>query len=107
MAVHVLDVGDHALAELFGGSTGDEVDKFAHCEWTRGPGGVPLLSQCCDRIVLERTSLWDDEGDHVCLVGAPVDVTVGGELEPLRISDAKDIQAGHPAGEAPAGPAVT
>ena len=97
VAVHVLDVGDHALAELFGGQTGDEVDKFARCAWTPGPGGVPLLSQCRHRIVLERTSLWDDNGDHVCFVGTPTHATDGAGLEPLRLSRATDIQAGHPA----------
>jgi flavin reductase (DIM6/NTAB) family NADH-FMN oxidoreductase RutF len=29
-------------AALFGGETGDEVDKFAHCEWDEGERGVPL-----------------------------------------------------------------
>src|SRR5690348_6276936 len=46
LAVHVLDKNDHDLAELFGGRTGDEVDKFAKCRWTPGPDGVPLLEDC-------------------------------------------------------------
>jgi hypothetical protein len=28
---------DGELAELFGGETGDEVDKFDRCEWRPGP----------------------------------------------------------------------
>src|SRR5215467_12421657 len=45
LAVHVLsdDPQERRLAELFGGQTGDETDKFELCTWHEGPGGVPLL----------------------------------------------------------------
>src|SRR5687767_10083536 len=36
-AVHVLDRDERELAELFGGATGDEVDKFERCAWHDGP----------------------------------------------------------------------
>src|SRR3954451_14252328 len=49
MAVPFLDEADHDLAELFGGSTGDEVDKLARCDWEGGPDGVPLLERCPNR----------------------------------------------------------
>lgn len=39
LAAHVLDPEQHALAELFGSETGDEVDKFEHCRWRSGPYG--------------------------------------------------------------------
>ena len=39
------------LAELFGGETGDEVDKFARCAWHEGPEGVPMLDGCANRFV--------------------------------------------------------
>ena len=43
LAVHVLGEDDgKGIAELFGGTTGDEVDKFEQCDWVAGPGGVPL-----------------------------------------------------------------
>jgi flavin reductase (DIM6/NTAB) family NADH-FMN oxidoreductase RutF len=99
LAVHVLDAGDHALAELFGGTTGDGTDKFARCEWTPGPGGVPILAQCAHRMVLERLSMWDDGSDHVCFVGRPVDAAPGGEGPPMRVSDAAEIEPGHEADE--------
>jgi flavin reductase (DIM6/NTAB) family NADH-FMN oxidoreductase RutF len=101
VALHVLGTEDMALVELFGGETGDEVDKFARCDWEPGPGGVPLLSQCGDRMVLQRTSLWDDGGDHVCLVGTPVHVTADAAAPPLRLSGATSIEPGHEADERP------
>ncbi len=98
LAVHVLDSGDHDIAALFGGSTGDEVDKFAACEWTAGPDGVPLLDRCPNRFVLERTQLLDADGDHVCFVGEIHAAEATDSIRPLRLSDAGDIEAGHPAG---------
>src|SRR5690242_1693741 len=64
LAVHVLDRREKQLAELFGGETGDEVDKFAMCRWHEGPYGVPILSDIdawfVGRVV-ERVAL----GDHL------------------------------------------
>ncbi|MCU1361006.1 MAG: flavin reductase domain protein FMN-binding protein [Ilumatobacteraceae bacterium] len=99
LAVHFLDEGDHDLALLFGGQTGDDIDKFASCEWTLGPGEVPVLTRCPSRLILERTSLWDDGGDHVCFVGSPVDAHAHDHLTPLRLSDVSDIEAGHAAND--------
>ncbi len=70
-AVHVLRSDHLALAELFGGESGDDVDKFAQCSWTAGPDGVPLLDACGDRFVGRRVELVDVGADHVCLVLAP------------------------------------
>ena len=99
VALHLLATEDHALVELFGGETGDDLDKFARCDWEPGPGGVPLLSQSRIRMVLERTSLWDDGGDHVCLVGTPIDVIADATTAPLRLSGAPHIEPGHEADE--------
>src|SRR5689334_12194353 len=44
LAVHAIEEDDEGLIRLFGGETGDEIDKFARCAWRPGPGGVPLLS---------------------------------------------------------------
>ena len=100
LALHVPVPGDDALVELFGGTTGDDVDKFARCDWTAGPGGVPLLSQCPNRMVLERSSLHDDGGDHVCFVGSVVLAEAADGPAPLRLSAAVDIDPGHEADEA-------
>jgi flavin reductase (DIM6/NTAB) family NADH-FMN oxidoreductase RutF len=100
LAIHFLDVTDHELAAWFGGTSGDEVDKLASVGWSPGPAGVPLLDGCPNRLVLRRTTAWDDGCDHVCLVGEPVDVSIGDQpITPMRLTDADDIDAGHPAEE--------
>ena len=43
LVVHFLGEGDTDLARMFGGETGDDVDKFAYCDWDPGPGGTPVL----------------------------------------------------------------
>jgi flavin reductase (DIM6/NTAB) family NADH-FMN oxidoreductase RutF len=97
LAAHVLDRFDHDLVELFGGETGDEVDKLDRCAWTPGPAGVPLLERCPNRIVLRKTAMFDDGTDHVCVVGEPVDASFAESLTPLRLSDADDVEPGHAA----------
>jgi len=101
LALHFPEVGDRALVELFGGTSGDDIDKFAHCGWAPGPGGVPLLTDCATRLVLRRTTLWDDGSDHVCIVGEPVAADVAPGFAPLRLADAADVDAGHAAEERP------
>jgi hypothetical protein len=51
-------------------------------------------------VVLRRTSLWDDGGDHVCFVGEPIDAQSTGDLVPLRMSAVRDVDAGHAADDA-------
>jgi flavin reductase (DIM6/NTAB) family NADH-FMN oxidoreductase RutF len=95
VAVHALSAGQHELAELFGGQSGDEVDKFAECDWTSGPDGVPLLTACPRRLVgtiLNRFDL----GDHTGLLLAPV-TQAGRAAPPLMFSMVRDIESGHPA----------
>ena len=96
-AVHWIPADRHDLAELFGGNTGDEVDKFARCDWTPGPGGVPLLDGCGDRFVGRRHAWLDVDVDHCCIVLEPVEVhrTDGAAPQVLRLSDVTDIDAGH------------
>ena len=96
VVVHLLRDTDADLARLFGGETGDDVDKFMGVEWSPGPDGCPVI----DRLdwfagsVVERV----DTGDHVGFVVAPGD----GRCErsaarPLPESALADIEAGHPA----------
>jgi flavin reductase (DIM6/NTAB) family NADH-FMN oxidoreductase RutF len=96
LAVHVLDPGQRVLAELFGGSTGDDIDKFDRCEWSAGPDGVPLLEECPRRFVgtvLERQAY----GDHVGFLLAPVDVAADREGHGLTYEQVEDVDPGHPA----------
>ncbi|HET6952855.1 MAG TPA: flavin reductase family protein [Acidimicrobiales bacterium] len=102
LAVHLLAAGDHDLAEHFGALTGDAVDKFAGVAWRPGPAGVPLLDRCPARLVLARTSLVDEGGDHVLVVGEPVVASAPpADFAPLRLGAAADIRPGHAAGDHP------
>src|SRR3954468_19296107 len=49
LGVHFLAKGDEDLAELFGGQTGDDVDKFAQVEFHEAVVGVPMLERCPHR----------------------------------------------------------
>jgi flavin reductase (DIM6/NTAB) family NADH-FMN oxidoreductase RutF len=104
VAVHFLDRDDHDLAELFGTRSGDDVDKFAECEWEPSDEGPPLLSRCPNRMLLRRTGLLDEGGDHVCFIGEPVEVRSVGRFAPLRLSDVADLVAGHTVDERPIPP---
>lgn len=94
-AVHWLTDADHAIAELFGATSGDDVDKFARCAWSEGPDGVPLLDDCPNRLVGRRAALLSESSDHVCIVLEP-QLVVGGSFRPLRLSAVGDLTAGHP-----------
>ncbi len=96
LAVHFLPADAEDLAQLFGGQTGDRVDKFAHCEWHPGPGGVPLLERCRNRFVgrvVERV----DVGDHVAFVLVPVAAEKGHPGDQFPFHRAKRIEPGHEA----------
>lgn len=95
LVVHFLTSDDHDLAELFGGLTGDEVDKFERCAWSPGPGGVPILDRCTNHVVARRGTVLDEGSDHVCVVLEPVTVSSGPTFEPLRLSQVTDIEPGH------------
>lgn len=98
LAVHQLAEDQHDLAALFGGETGDEIDKFARCAWRPGPGGVPLLDECPAHIVgrvLEQRR-W---GDHVGFHLEPVEAAAEAdrEDETLTLGDVSDVEPGHEA----------
>ena len=97
LAVHVFGRERMDLIALFGGETGDEIDKFSHCAWSDGPGGVPVLDGAQVWLVgriLERY----DFGDHVGHLLEPI---AGGGAPAtsaaVRLHDARDLHPGHPA----------
>ena len=95
-AVHFVPEEEAALAELFGGQTGDEVDKFARCAWHPGPGGTPLLDACPNRFVgrvLERL----DAGDHDAILLEPVTAERAPDFHEFTFHRAKRIEPGHEA----------
>jgi flavin reductase (DIM6/NTAB) family NADH-FMN oxidoreductase RutF len=96
MAIHLVPEGATELAELFGGETGDEVDKFERCTWRPGPGDVPLLEDCPNRFVgriLERV----DFGDHTGMVLEPFYADEDEASGQLGFHRAKRIEPGHEA----------
>ena len=95
LAVHFVPAEAEDLAELFGGETGDEVDKFARTVWREGPAGVPILDACPNwfvgRVVWRR-----DAGDHDAFLLEPVAGAAGDEPE-FTFHRAKRIDPGHEA----------
>ena len=104
LALHFLTADDLELAERFGTLTGDRDDKFAGLRTETGPGGVPVLVDLPHRLVVRRTSLLDEGGDHLCLATEPVSAVAGDPFTPLRLSDAAHLTPGHEAEERHAPP---
>ena len=95
LAVHLAPRDDDELVELFGGETGDEIDKFTRCEWREGPRAMPILAGCPSWFagsILSRHDL----GDHQGFLLEPID-------GPLRAGRAvvlpgrEGIEPGHDA----------
>lgn len=97
LALHFPSVDDYDLAELFGGATGDEVDKFAACGWSDGPAGVPLLDRIPNRIVGRVRDVVDDGGDHQCFVIDIDEIHHPESLRPLGYQAVRGFHPGHPA----------
>lgn len=95
LAVHVLGRRDMALARLFGGQTGDDIDKFERCSWHSGPAGMPILDDAPAWFVgktLSRIEL----GDHMGYLLEPIDGhTPEHAVDLLAFSDVGDIEPGH------------
>ena len=95
LAVHPLTRDQRGIAELFGSTTGDEVDKFDRCAWREGPHGVPLLADCPSWVV-GRIRDRRSTGDHVMHVLEPVAAEHG--VRPFRqlgFRDVLDLDPGH------------
>lgn len=94
LAVHVLDKDDSEIAKIFGGETGDEVDKFAQVTWHSGPRGIPLLDACqrwFAGVVVEQI----DFGDHVGFLLEPIEVERDAAGDQLTFQQARAIEPGH------------
>ena len=95
LGVHCVPADAPDLAELFGGETADEVDKFARCVWHDGPEGVPILDACVNWFVgrvLKRSAA----GDHDLFLLEPVAASAG-EQDEFSFHRAKRIEPGHEA----------
>jgi flavin reductase (DIM6/NTAB) family NADH-FMN oxidoreductase RutF len=97
IAAHLIPKEASELARLFGSETGDEIDKFAHCRWSPGPMGVPLLERCPSRIVCKVLQQLE-VGDHDAFLVEPIEAEVGDEaVFTLGMSKSDAIHPGHPA----------
>jgi flavin reductase (DIM6/NTAB) family NADH-FMN oxidoreductase RutF len=98
LGVHLFGRERMDVITLFGGETGDDVDKFAHCGWSAGPGGVPVLDGATAWFVgriLGRFEL----GDHVGHLLEPIAGDVGAPVTDgvVTLDDGETLEPGHPA----------
>lgn len=95
LTVHVVPEDGEELARLFGEETGDEIDKFDRCSWTRHPSGGILLDGVgewfCGGIV-DRV----DGGDHEGFIVEPVAASAD-DRGFFSFQRARDFEPGHPA----------
>jgi len=99
LAVHVLGREHLDLARLFGGQTGQKVDKFERCQWHAGPEGLPILDVATGWFVgrIERRF---DMGDHVGHLLTPVAADSQSAGKPTALVsyvDVDDLKPGHEA----------
>jgi flavin reductase (DIM6/NTAB) family NADH-FMN oxidoreductase RutF len=96
LAVHFVPSSAGDLAQLFGGQTGDEVDKFAECAWHEGPRGLPILDGCDNwfaATILARHNL----GDHIAFLLDPIEAHTGTPFDEFTFHRARRIDPGHEA----------
>jgi flavin reductase (DIM6/NTAB) family NADH-FMN oxidoreductase RutF len=97
LAVHVFEREHLDVVELFGGQTGDAVNKFDRCSWHRGPERLPILDDAAAWFagkILDRFSL----GDHVGHLLEPVAGRPPHDLEQwVTFGDVRDLRPGHEA----------
>jgi flavin reductase (DIM6/NTAB) family NADH-FMN oxidoreductase RutF len=97
LAVHLIERRHSELARLFGGETGDEVDKFARCAWHSGPHGLPILDDAAGWFIGGVLSRYD-VGDHVGFLLEPGAGSAPDKFEQLvTFSDVRDLDPGHEA----------
>lgn len=95
LAAHWLSVLELEAAELFGAQTGDELDKFARCDWQPGPGGAPVLS-ACPRWFVGRILGRFAHGDHTGFLLEPVQAAAEGPWpRQLGYQDVRHLDPGH------------
>ncbi len=97
VAVHLFGRERMDVVDLFGGETGDDIDKFEQCTWSEGEGGVPVLD-AAEAWFVGRIIERFDFGDHV---GHLLEPAGGGAATTspaaVTLHDADDLEPGHPA----------
>ena len=96
MGLHLLGDEQADLARLFGEETGDEVDKFASCDWRLGSTGAPMLVDCA--VSLEGHILGHfSAGDHEAFLVRGLRAVGGNARGLLTYRRGPDLHPGHPA----------
>ncbi len=97
LVVHVLRKSQRDLADLFGSESGDEIDKFDHCDWSPGPAGTPVLA-ATDWFAGQVIERWD-AGDHTAhlLDLLPVGSSARSDTPQLGFQQVRDVDPGHDA----------
>jgi flavin reductase (DIM6/NTAB) family NADH-FMN oxidoreductase RutF len=96
LAIHRLGSDQRDVATLFGGESGDWVDKFSRIHWHRGVTGAPILAECTAFVegpITHRTS----GGDHEAFVVSANGGGVGTHKGQFMLSQSLSIDAGHSA----------
>jgi flavin reductase (DIM6/NTAB) family NADH-FMN oxidoreductase RutF len=96
LVVHLVPDTEEELAHLFGSRTGDEIDKFARCEWSPGPGGTPVLAACRNWFagrILDRLPA----GDHCAYLLEPIEARSDTDERPFAFHRAQRLDPGHEA----------
>jgi flavin reductase (DIM6/NTAB) family NADH-FMN oxidoreductase RutF len=97
LAVHVLSRRHIGLAQLFGGQTGDQINKFERCSWHTGPEDMPILDDAVAWFV-GKTLNRIDLGDHVGYLLEPVAGDAAESSDDLvSFPDVADMEPGHEA----------
>ena len=97
LAVHLIPRTHTEIARLFGGETGDRVDKFERCAWHAGPEGMPILEDAEGWFVGTVLNRYD-VGDHVGHLLEPVGGHMPERFEQLvTFADVRDLEPGHEA----------
>jgi len=96
MGLHLLGNHQADLARLFGEETGDEVDKFAACDWRLGSTGAPMLVDSA--VSLEGNILGHfSAGDHEAFLVRGVRAVAGAYPGLLTFRNGPRLHPGHPA----------
>lgn len=97
LVLHFLGTDDLELARLFGQETGDDIDKFARCQWEPGPGEVPVLLGCRGWAAGTIIQCFD-LGDHLGLLLEPFTAQRrDAHTAPLGFQQARGLRPGHEA----------
>lgn len=100
LAIHFLGADQLALAQRFGGLSGDHIDKFVGVDLVDtdvlGPHYPPVIDGPPAVLIGRRASVYDGPTDHACVVVAPSTLTAPQTFEPLRLNDCRHIHPGHP-----------